>query len=340
MLLSFNLFFLFLSVYSEPVILSPDANVAGSFDFLNPSRQSYCYDFVRFGAFNNFMTADMTTVLTQANIHIKDFSTGGIILYRPNPLMSTLSTGATAGYSFQAVSFGCMLMLVSDRYSDGVTEIAMKTILSASIESGGFFASTSYGFEERNFIYSFSAGIQREDVKIFLQAHKENSFELTGGISFRFNEKFSMDFAGDTEKRIFYALEAVQLPYRIEYMGMAHQNLPLSNGVFFSLLRGNPHFRLEEVKTVKNKFQLEGKISIKEEISIPLNLNRCSYDEILKLKNISRPVLRRIYVERLINGEYEDYARIDSLPGVGTTTLERIKEQTYIGDEDGEEKKE
>lgn len=340
MLLSFNLLILFLSVNSEPVILSPNARVAGSFDFLSSARYAKEYDFIRFGAFNSFFDGGMTTLLTQGNIHFKNFSTGGIILFRPNSVLSEFTAGATGGYSFRQVSLGAALLPSIKRYSDGVNEVSLRAVLSSCVFSDGFFISASYGSSAGEFIWSCSVGYETNGMKFAFQAEDEDALTLGGVISFSLNDAFSLGAAGDTERRVFYSLDALKLPYEIGYSGMSHPDLPISSGVTLSLLRGNPNVDLPEVKPSKVKFEYGGKIKIKEKKSEIIDLNSCSYDEITDIDSVGRVILRRIYVERLIGGEYKDYSRIDSLPGVGKVTLERIKEQTYIGEDYGKEEEE
>jgi hypothetical protein len=183
-------------------------------------------------------------------------------------------------------------------------------------------------------------GFQDRNMKLFLQASKENVFVISGGMVFAFDERFKMGILGDTEKRIIYSLEADKNPYRVEYRGMVHTDLPLSNGIYLTLYSGNKYLRLHEIKTNKVKFEFGGKIKIEENLEYPIDLNRCSYDDMMNIKDISRQILRRIYVNRLMYGDYIDYSRIDSIAGVGKKTLERIKEQTYIGEENGKDEEE
>ncbi|MDD3802918.1 MAG: hypothetical protein PHW02_00840 [bacterium] len=340
MLLSFNLLILFITANSEPVILSPNARVAGSFDFLNPARYANEYDFIRFGAFNSFFSADMTTLLTQGNMHLKNFSAGGIILFRPNSVLSELTAGITGGYAHKQVSFGASILPSIKRYSDGVNEFYLRSLFSSCVSSNGFFLSASYGSSEGDFIWNCSAGYETNGMKVSFQAEDEGVLTLSGVISFTLNDALSLGIAGDTERRVFYSLDALKLPYKIGYSGMAHPDMPLSSGVTLSLVRGNPHYELTEVKPSNVKFEYGGKIKIKKKKSEIIDLNRCSYEEIMDVDSVSRVILRRIYVERLIGGEYKDYSRIDSLPGVGKVTLERIKEQTHIGEYYGEEEEE
>jgi len=336
LLLICNLLFVFLYAFSEPVIIAPNANVAGSFDLINPSRQPVEYDYLRMGIINRFMSVKMTTFLTQGNKHIKDFNIGGILLFEPNAVLSRLSSGVIFGYSRENISFGTLSLGEIDRYSDGVTQLKGKILLSASVKSEKFFASTSYGFEKDNFIYYISVGFQEKNAKVFIQGAKENLFVLSGGITFAFDESFRMGLLGDTEKRIIYSLEASKIPYIIEYRGMIHTDLDPSNSVFITLFCGNKFYRLRKIRPNSVKPEYGGKIKIKEHLETPLDINKCSYDDLLKLKDVNRQILKKIYVDRLINGNYRDYSRIDSMIGVGKVTLERIKIQTYIGEEDGE----
>lgn len=340
MLLSFNLLILFLTANSEPVILSPNARVAGSFDFLNPARYANEYDFIRFGAFNSFFEGDMTTLLTQGNMHLKNFSAGGIILFRPNSVLSELSAGVTGGYSYGQFSAGACILPSVKRYADGVSEVSFRCLFSSCVASDGFFLSAAYGSSEGDFIWNCSAGYETNGMKVSFQAGDEGALTLGGVISFSLNDALTVGIAGDTQRRVFYSLNALKLPYEVGYSGMAHPDMPLSSGVVLSVVRGNPNCELPEIKPAKVKFEYGGKIRIKEKKSEIIDLNRCSYEEIMEVDSVSRTILRRIYVERLIGGEYKDYSRIDSLPGVGKVTLERIKQQTYIGDKNGKEEEE
>ncbi|HAV92319.1 TPA: hypothetical protein DCW38_03975 [candidate division WOR-3 bacterium] len=292
------------------------------------------------GIVNRFLSMDMTEFIAQGNTHIKDFSAGGIILCSPNPVLSRLSAGTSFGYERGNISLGILGLAETERYSDGVTELKGKIIFSTAVKAERFFASTSYGFTEDNFIYYMQTGFQDRNMKLFLQASKENVFVISGGMVFAFDERFKMGILGDTEKRIIYSLEADKNPYRVEYRGMVHTDLPLSNGIYLTLYSGNKYLRLHEIKANKVKFEFGGKIKIEENLEYPIDLNRCSYDDMMNIKDISRQILRRIYVNRLMYGDYIDYSRIDSIAGVGKKTLERIKEQTYIGEENGKDEEE
>jgi predicted DNA-binding helix-hairpin-helix protein len=141
----------------------------------------------------------------------------------------------------------------------------------------------------------------------------------------------------DSEKRIFFGLEFTRFPYFINYSTFVHPYFSNSNDIRFSLYEANRYYDLPEIKTNKVSFDIPLKIKrIKGFVqNEKIDLNRAFYEEILSLEGLGKTVLRRIYIYRLINGRINSYDELEKLPGIGKKSIEKLKEQTIIGDQNG-----
>lgn len=332
LLLSCSILFVFYNLNSKPAIFNPNLDIAGSFEYINPASQTFHYDYYRAGVFYRYNMLSTMTVFSQINKNYKSISFGLTALSNRNIILSTTSFFIASAIRSNGVSFGASPGVKILNYADGVSLYTFSFLLGTDINLDRFYSSVLFAFGGDNeYKYYFSSGIRENQYNFYVQIGYEDKLFMTTGMTFAFDERIFAGCSFDSEKRTLCSVSAKKNSVMIDYTAMLHPDFPASHGLICTYMDGNRYYKLNQVKTIKASpdYKLTARTDIPQET--PIDINHASIDEIDAIKSIGRATAIRIYTERVLRGDYQNYDRIDKLQGIGKITMEILKENTYIG---------
>lgn len=329
----FSISFFYFEIFSS-TFFSSDFNSCNDFEDLLALNKNSSFNYLTFGCSNRFLIKDLNNFYSLSNYNLKNFSVGHLLVSDVNNVYKGYTLSLKTSYSFKNLKVGISPFINFTDYCDSVNDFKYGMIISGMIKEENFYVISSYILNEYKSGSIFLVGYLKNEFDLQFQTFYDNGFVFTGKVAYQMSDNFKLNFSLDTEKRIFWGLQFVKFPYMIDYSNFIHPYFSVSNDIRFSLFCENKYYPLPKVKTNKVIFDIPLKVKKikgffqKEKI----NLNRSFYEEILSLEGLSKTVLRRIYIYRMINGKINSYDELEKLQGIGKKSIEKLKEQTFIGD--------
>ncbi len=334
----FNIFFLLSIFYSfklcSSTFFSTDLDFCNQFYDISPVGKNNHIDHITFGISNRFLLNDLTTFYSISKYNYKDFSFGHIVANDLNTIFKKYTFGAKVVYNIYDVNIGVLPFFVFTHYVDDEKRFDGGLILSSQIFEKNFHLMTSFILKKSNNSSLLILGYMKNSFDMSLQVVFENKLIVNGKIEYRLNKDFIIDFSLDSEGRIFCGIELVRHPFFVDYSTFLHPNLPVSNDVRISYYRENRNVKLKKIKVVPVEFDIRLKKKKLKDFYVEgkIDLNNAFYEEILSMEGFSKTILRRIYIYRLLNGKIKSYEEIESLPGIGKKSIEKLKMKTFLGE--------
>ncbi|MEO0234341.1 MAG: helix-hairpin-helix domain-containing protein [candidate division WOR-3 bacterium] len=322
-----------LKIFST-TFFSSDLNFCNIFEDLLPFNKNVSYNYLTFGCSNRFLIKDLNNFYSLSNYNFKKFSFGHLLISDFNNIYRGYNLSLKGAYNATNIKIGISPYVSFKDFCDSVNNFKFGLIVSGMIKEENFYIISSYFIKEYKNGSIFLIGYSKNEFDIQFETFYRDGFVFTGKVAYQMYDNFKVNVSLDSEKRIFFGLQVVKFPYMIEYSNFVHPYFSVSNDIRFSLYRENKYYTLQKIKTNKVTFDIPVKAKkikgfIKKE---KINLNGAFYEEILSLEGLSKTVLRRIYIYRLINGKINSYDELEKLPGIGKKSIEKLKEQTFIGD--------
>jgi len=329
-----SIFFLLSIQIFSATFLSSDLNFCNdSEDILALSRER-SFNYITFGCSNRFLIKDLNNFYTFSNYTFKNFSSGHLFITDFNDIFKSYTLSFKFSYTYKNIKIGVAPFINFIKFSDGMNEFKNGMIVSTLIKEEDFYILPSYILKKEENVSLFLLGYVKNGFDIQFQTNYGTGFVFTGRVAYDLTENIRLNFSVDSERRIFFGLKFLKFPYFVEYTTFVHPYLSNSSDIRFSIFKENRYYDLPNIKTNRVNFDIPLKIKKikgfykKEKIDI----NKAFYEEILSIEGLLKTVLRRIYIFRLINGKIDSYDQIEKLPGIGKKSIEKLKEQTIIGE--------
>lgn len=330
------IFFVFLFPFQifSTTFFSSDLNFCNDFEDLLPLNRNSSYNYLTFGYSNRFLIKDLNNCYSLSNYNFKNISVGHLLISDFNGVYKGYTFSLKFAYNMMNIKIGLSPYLNFMDFCDSIKEIASGFIVSGMIREGNFYTISSYILKKNRNGSVLLIGYLKNEFDILFQTFYGDGFVFTGKVVYRIFDKLKLNLSVDSEKRVFFGLEFTTFPYFINYSTFIHPYFSNSNDIRISLYKENKYYNLPKIKTNKVSFDIPLKMKkIKGFIQHEkIDLNKAFYEEIMSLKGLSKTVLRRIYIYRLINGKINSYDELEKLPGIGKKSIEKLKEQTFIGD--------
>ncbi|HAF07965.1 MAG: helix-hairpin-helix domain-containing protein [bacterium] len=326
-------FLLYLQTFSA-TFLSSDLNFCNDFEDLLALSREKSYDYITFGCSNRFFIKNLNNFYSFSNFNFKNFSSGHLLIADLNDIFKSYTLSFKLSYNYRNVKVGVAPYTNFIKFSDGMNKFSNGIIVSAMIMDESFYILPSYILKKKQNSSSLILGYCKNGYDIQFQTSYGNGFVFTGRVIYDLYGNVKLNFSIDSEKRIFFGLKFVKFPYFLEYTTFIHPYLSNSNDIRFSIFKENRYYDLPYIKINRVHFDIPLKIKKikgfyrREKI----DLNKAFYEEILSIEGLTKTALRRIYIFRLINGKINSYDQLEKLHGIGKKSIEKLKEQTFIGE--------